>query len=130
MWLLSAQPPPDNGDGLQFRSADGTASITVGGGWVSNFGLDWQIYRNATIERARTSGTQITYQTNGPNWFVYSGYVNDQIVYFKAVAGCRDGSVADQLTVQYDAAQRSKYDQIVSVVSKSMKAQVGLECKD
>ena len=103
-------PPPENGDGLVFRDGGGM-SITVSAMYnVTEATLASE--READIE---TAGPP-TYQAQGPNWFVISGLGGAGIYYVKCFV---KHSTISTLWIEYPAARKSLYDDIVPRVAKS-----------
>ncbi len=85
-----AHPESANGDGKNILSE--TRQITI-----SVFGSRWNIMSNSFADyRAQQrqmlleQGAEITYAPGGRTWFVFSGYLGDQIFYFKSITrqGC------------------------------------------
>jgi serine/threonine-protein kinase len=81
-WVGGEQP--DNGDGLQFLSPNGEATLTV---WGS-----FNLFDFARM-MAPSKGQVVTYSVRGSNWFVVSGLSGDRIFYRKQILGCRGGGL-------------------------------------
>jgi hypothetical protein len=116
------QPPPENGDGLRFITTDG-AEFTVAA--IHNV-LDQNL---AAIEgsalKDRPLDEKITYRDRGPNWIVLSGTKADVIFYERHLLSHR-GKIINDLEIIYPARLKSTYDPIVTRMSKSFHAGVGI----
>jgi hypothetical protein len=116
------QPPPDNGDGLRFIASD-SAEFTVAA--IHNV-LNQNL---AALESAalkdRPLDEKITYRDRGPRWFVLSGMKADDVFYERHLLSHR-GKIINDLEIIYPARLRSTYDPIVTRMSKSFSAGVGV----
>lgn len=109
-------PDPENGDGRRFVTADGEAMVTVFGGYnVDRLSLTDLLA--AANEDVRDG--EITYQTNGPRWFVMSGFQNGKIFYRKLML-TRTLDVAHTVEIIYPADAKSTYDTLTARISKSL----------
>ncbi|HEY2135672.1 MAG TPA: hypothetical protein VGH49_07275 [Xanthobacteraceae bacterium] len=108
-------PPPENGDGLIFRSPDGSASVTVSGSLhvFDTIGEAMEIYE------APASGEAITYRHREPRLLVVSGMRGDTIFYAKHILSCRD-QVWNNLHIEYPASQKAAYDAMVTHIARSL----------
>jgi hypothetical protein len=117
------QPPPDNGDGLRFIATDG-AEFTVSA--IHNV-LDQKL---AALESAalkdRPLDEKITYRNRGPRWFVLSGMKADDVIFYERHLLSHRGKIINDLEIIYPARLRSIYDPIVTRMSKSFSAGVGI----
>jgi serine/threonine-protein kinase len=120
-WTMGAEP--ENNDGRIFISPDESATITISGIRALNG-------REAEMsERARGGdGETITYAKRGPNWIVRSGVKGDRIFYRKAILSCGD-SLWNDLTIEYRAADKAKYDPLVAHAAASLKPGPGYDTK-
>jgi len=59
-----------------------------------------------------------TYRAKGGNWFVLSGHKGANILYLKTFVGT--GSI-NHLYIEYPARLKTKYDEIVAKVARSLK---------
>lgn len=109
------QPPPDNGDGRTFVSADGSATFFVFG--QHNYD---DLDAAAMMERDRELGgyDQVTYRQTGKGWYVLSGYVGEDIFYRKVLID-RDSGLVHVFGISYPAAARETFNSIVTRMSKS-----------
>lgn len=103
-------PPPENGDGLIFRDAGGM-SITVSA-MLNVAEATLAAERESDIE---TAGPP-TYQAEGPNWFVISGLRGAGVFYVKCYV---THSAISTLWIEYPAARKSVYDDIVPRIAGS-----------
>ena len=111
-----ADPPPENSDGLRFRSPDARASITVSG----------MLNIADTVEEAMKfyeeprEGETITYRHREPRALVVSGTHGDTIFYEKHVLSCRD-EIWNNVYIVYPAAEKAAYDALVTHVARSLR---------
>jgi hypothetical protein len=114
--------PPANDEGLRFIAVDG-AEFTVSA--INNV-LDQNL---AAIEAAtlkdRPLDERITHRDRGPNWIVLSGAKADVRFYERHVLSHR-GKIINDLEIIYPARLRSIYDPIVTRMSKSFRAGIGI----
>ncbi len=113
--LFHALPPPDNGDGLSFATADGSARFLVFG----QFNID-DLDARAMMARDRDWGNydKVTYQSAGNGWYVLSGYSGSDIFYRKAVIDAAAG-VVHVFEITYPQADRARFDPVVTRMAKS-----------
>ena len=108
-------PEPENGDGLEWQSADG-ASVACYGGY--NAGDDTP---KSLVENEKASpepGEKVTYGKAGKNWAVLSGTKGDKIFYRRSVFGKED--VVHTVFIEYPAALKAKYDPLVGTIAASL----------
>ncbi len=115
-----AEPVPANNDGQIWKSADGRGSIAVYGSYISVVDTFKQ-YRDFMLDSARSNGLDITYNVGGRSWFVYSGYLGNDIVYAKVVRSrnCSE-TVVNHIYLQYPKSQKLRYDAIVTRMAKTL----------
>lgn len=124
---MVADPPPQNGDGQSWRSADGQAEFATWGSPIIKLDtvLDEQIFmatqdRQVTLRRLK----------NGPKdpvkFFVVSGYQADgRIFYRKTILVKADPKKADSydhiksFEIVYPQNQRNPYDKIVTEIGRA-----------
>ncbi len=107
--------PPDNGDGLQFTSPDGSATITVSGGYK----IADSVAEALTSEQAPDEGETVTYQTRAPRMAVLSGMRGQTIFYRKVVVSCQD-QVMNRVSIEYPLARKRQFDALVTHVAASL----------
>lgn len=119
------EPEPENNDGRQFTSPDGSAFVTITG----NFALD---SRDEEMARSAepSEGETVTYSAKGANWVVLSGTRGDKIFYRKSLLSCGD-QVWNNLHIEYPAEDKAKYDKLVAHMAASLRPGVGynITCK-
>jgi hypothetical protein len=109
------EPPPTNGDGREFKSADGTGlwiSASYAPSVVTN---TFQEYKTWLLEHAELD--HLTYKAEGKGWLVLSGTKQGNIVYRKVVEGC---GAAHEVHLEYPAERKALYDPLVTRVSRSL----------
>jgi len=111
-----SDPPPENGDGLRFRSPDQRASITVSG----------SLHVYDTVEEALKAyeepgeGEKITYRHREPRALVVSGTRGDTIFYAKHILSCGD-QIWNSVHLEYPLAEKTAYDALVTRVAQSLR---------
>ena len=105
-------PAPDNDDGRRFFDREG-CSITVYG---SHNVLDATV-ASEMEDRKSFSFDSVTYERKGKDWFVLSGFKDDDIVYSKVFVG----DTLITLHISYPADLKADYDETVASVVKSFK---------
>jgi hypothetical protein len=118
--IFKAEPWPDNGDGLVFKSRDG-AEFTVSASYNA---LSDNVQSLEQSLRHPASGgpdqyTNVTYRLSQPGLLVLSGFRGDRVYYEKFLFG-RSQETIHQFAIVYPRATKSIYDPIVERMSKSM----------
>ncbi|HZP19905.1 MAG TPA: hypothetical protein VFB16_06800 [Bauldia sp.] len=111
--------PPANGDGLEFRSPDGKATIAVYGSFNS-LGTKEEM----NIYASPNEGETITYQKRGKTWVVVSGIAGDRIFYRRTMLSCQ-GQIWNGVAIEYPAAEKKEYDALVAHVAGSLRGGTG-----
>jgi hypothetical protein len=111
-----SDPPPENGDGLVFRSPDGQATITISG--ILNI-ADTPDEAMRDEEKADASQT-VTFRQHGRRSVVVSGTQGDKIFYRKSILVCRD-QIWNHVHLEYPAARKTEYDALVAKVAGSLR---------
>jgi hypothetical protein len=115
--------PPQNGAGLAFTSSDG-ATFSVYG---SHNSLDHDLKGlEAFIRDNRDAGEQITYEARGANWFVIAGNHGNAIFYERHLLS-HGGKIVNGFVMRYPASLRTRYDPIVTRMSRSFRAGRGAD---
>ena len=112
-----AGTPPENGDGLEFTSPDGQASIIVSG----MLNIDDTLAEAFASREEAFDGETITYKHRDKHSVVVSGTKDDSIFYRKSILACRN-QVWDSVSIEYPAAEKKAFDAIVTHVAGSLKA--------
>ena len=110
--FLFPQPPPENGDGLQFQTKFGDGEMVASAGYahdqtISDFYL-------VAVEDAKKHNHIITYQLLRDNWYVLSGTTGGKIFYHKAVL---KDEVLHSLRFEYVDSQSEKFDVVIKDIS-------------
>ena len=117
-------PEPENGDGLEWRSADG-ASVACYGSYNALDDTPKSLVEN---EKSNPEpGEKITYSKAGKNWAVLSGTKGDKIFYRRSVFGKED--VIHSVFIEYPAALKAKYDPLVGAIAASLHEASGQHSK-
>jgi hypothetical protein len=116
------QPPPANGDGLRFIAVD-SAEFTVAA--INNVLHQNLAAIEASALKDRPLDERITFRDRGPNWIVLSGTKADVIFYERHLLSHR-GRIINDLEIIYPARLRRIYDPVVTRMSKSFRAGVGI----
>ena len=105
-------PAPTNNDGREFSDRDGFFMIASG---MHN------ALENSLIDEMKSQEEdfdKITYRVKKKNWFVLSGYKDDNILYLKTYIG---KEYIYHLYIRYPAKLKTKYNTLVSTISHSFK---------
>lgn len=121
------QEPPENGDGLTLLDASGEIEIRVFGNHWDTQSETFSAYWSERRNYLRRERAQITYSPGGPGWFVFSGYLGDQIFYFKAITR-RNCSVAGHIYFLFPAAQRNAMSLIIERMEDSLELNPTPDC--
>jgi hypothetical protein len=109
------EPPPTNGDGREFKSADG-ARLWISASYAPSVVTDtFQEYKEWALEHAELD--RVTYKAEGKNWLVLSGPKGSTVVYRKVFEGC---GAAHEVHIEYPAQRKALYDQVIARLSKSL----------
>jgi len=118
-----ADPEPENGDGRSFHTADGTVDLMVYGSWimVSDFAAE------VVLDRSDESGLgwELTYESAISDTAAsYSGQKGGRIFYARVIATCGNQAQAGY-RLEYPAGQKQKYDPVIQILNKSLRAGEG-----
>ena len=108
------EPAPTNNDGRAFYDNEGYFMRAYG----SHNAIEHSM--NAEMKYEEKEFDVITYKTAKNNWYVLSGYKDDDIVYIKTYMS-PDKSIFYHLRISYPAKFKTEYNSIVSKASKSFK---------
>lgn len=106
------EPAPTNNDGRAFYDNEGYFMRAYG----SHNALDHSL--KAEMKYEEKAFDVVTYQTIKNNWYVLSGYKDNDIVYIKTYMS-PDKSIFYHLRISYPAKFKTEYNAIVSKASKS-----------
>jgi serine/threonine-protein kinase len=112
----TADPPPENGDGLRFRSPDGHASIAVYG----HLNVADTVEDAMTEYEAPGRDETITYRHRERRAVVVSGTRGDTIFYSRHVLSCGD-EIWNSVHLEYPAAEKAAFDALVTHVARSLR---------
>lgn len=117
---FTALPSAQNGDGQTWISDDGRGQILVFGDLVVTADTV-AAYRSEILGYAHDDGLDITYSVAKKNWFAYSGFLGDDIIYEKVIVttAC-DPMIGNHIYFKYPASQKKAYDAIVSHMAASL----------
>ncbi len=74
----------NNDYGLASQSQDGSVSVTVFAAYWNDNAAQFSDYRALQRQKLEQIGANITYAPGGNSWFVFSGFLGEDIFYFKA----------------------------------------------
>jgi hypothetical protein len=116
--------PPDNNDGLKFKSADG-ADFSV---FASYNALDFDLagFREFTVKNL-DAGAVVTYQAHGDNWFVISGTMGADRIFYERHILSHGKEMTEGFVMSYPAGLKQKYDPIVARMAKSFRPGTGFQ---
>jgi len=116
--------PPENNDGLAFKSPDG-ADFSV---FASYNALDFDLagFKDFTVKNLE-AGEVITYQAHGDDWFVISGTKGTDGVFYERHFLSHSGQMTEGFVMSYPARLMQKYDPIVARMSKAFRPGTGFQ---
>lgn len=112
-------PPPANGDGRVFRSADGTQRMRVYGGNLIDEGFEAAVGR--AMDAATAAGWDLSYKRVTPRWASYSGRRGSLILYARAIALC-GGTQFASFEIEYPGADLEPMNSVIDRLVPSLKA--------
>jgi len=112
-WTMGSEP--ENDDGRVFTSPDEHAQITISGIFA-----DADANGELASRLEPRQGETITFKKRQGKWVVASGTKGDRIFYRKTLLSC-DDAVANDLLIEYPAAEKEKYDALVAHVAASLR---------
>jgi hypothetical protein len=112
-WTMG--PEPANDDGRKFTSPDKHAEIIISG-IFANVDTDDELASRLEVGEGET----IKFKKRQGKWVVVSGAKGDRIFYRKTLLSCGD-AIANDLWIEYPAAEREKYDALVAHVATSFR---------
>lgn len=108
-------PPPANGDGRTFRSADGSATFYV----FAQFDAFMRRQEEMMADDKLQGGyDRVTYERAGHNWYVLSGFREGDIFYRKVLTG-EPGDLFRAFEISYPASQKAAFDAVVTYMAQS-----------
>jgi hypothetical protein len=115
--LFSVQdPPPDNGDGASFRTADSRAQLAIFGAY--NVENDTPQSCVATLDEFKDA----TYKRVTPEFYAISGASGADIYYDRCNFPPHNDDVLNCIHVTYPAREKAFWDAIVTRISKSLRS--------
>lgn len=116
--LFLPQPPPANGDGRSFASADGSMQFFVFG--------QFNVFAKTVAEmiaddKADPRFDGVTYQRAGDDWYVLSGR-REQTIFYRKVLLRSGGDVLHALDIEYPASAKAELDRVVAEMAMSFAA--------
>ena len=119
--------PPDNNDGLEFKSADG-ANFSVFASYNA-LALDLAGFREFIVKN-RDAGAVVTYQAHGDTWFVISGTKGANRIFYERHILSHGEEMTEGFVMSYPASLKQKYDPIVARMAKSFRPGNGFQTPD
>lgn len=117
---MTAQPPPDNGDGQAFRSADGKTELLTWGSFnidgIGDVGKRWDA---ALIEPGRT----ISYKRKTEKWFVISGTRKDGTAFYERYDA--DKKYCAGWLITYPKEEEKTWSPVIERLAKGYDANLG-----
>jgi hypothetical protein len=110
--LFTVERTPENGDGIEYKSKDGSTSLTAYGGNTTPGSSTKSMYESALHDIA----VRPTYSRVATSWFVLSWEQEGKIYYKKVFVG--PGSY-DGFIFSYPVGQKDEYEDVTNAISKS-----------
>ncbi|WCS23983.1 hypothetical protein LOK46_22960 [Methylobacterium sp. NMS14P] len=115
---LVAEPPPDNGDGQVFRSADGHLHLTVSG---LNAVIDQDLDAVVAADRKTCLRQPPEYAARRPGWIVLSCTTAAGSLYRKTLLSGGRGGAFVTLRVRYPADEEARWRAAVTMAATSLR---------
>ena len=118
--ILTPQDEAPNGDGRALLSTDGSVKMFVWGQYNALFDTLKKAYLSDLKQRPKG----ITYKVLLKKSYVISGVRDGKVFYQKTMLNGQDGdggAVFATFTIEYDKADKSKYDPLVKKIAASFK---------
>lgn len=112
-------PPPENGDGQGFRTADGRAKLSIYGAW--NVQRDTpQTYVTNYVDM---TGASVTYKRVTDRFYVISGKREGNIFYDRCNFSTDPEGIINCFSINYPEHEKAAWERIVSRLSSSLRAE-------
>lgn len=109
-------PPPANGDGQTFRTADGRAELLIYG----THNVEDDTPRSYVAKYH--NGPEVTYKRVTRSFFVVSGVRDGKIFYSRCNFPAEADGIIDCLALRYPADDKAAWDAIVTRISRSLRS--------
>ncbi len=121
--LFTSNKASDNGDGIEFMSADEKIILTIYG---FNNGDELPLEQVRDILLEDNDGRNITYKRAKNNWIVLSGYENEpadvRVIFYQRLVAARDMSRFSSFELRYPENRRADVDKLIKRLSSSITA--------
>jgi len=116
-------PPPENGDGAVYHTADKSAELRASGGWImgDNFAADVTESKGYDTSDGWKISYESTVSADAASW---SGSKDGRIFYERMITSCKGQAKADY-RLEYPQADQAKYDSVVKALNASFRAGKG-----
>lgn len=121
------QPLSDNGDGISLVSNSGKSTITVFGSYWASTANSFANYRAQQGQNLVSLGANITYAPGGRSWFVFSGYLGDDIFYFKSTTRT-NCPIAGHIYFKFPAIYKDQMSYIIERMEDDMRLGQSVDC--
>lgn len=116
-------PPPENGDGQTFRTADGRARLSIYGAHNAE-GDTPQSYLEKYVD---LEGVAVGLKRVTARFYAVSGTRGEEIFYDRCNFPAKRDWVIDCFTITYPAADKAAWDAVVTRLSGSLRNGRGIE---
>ncbi|MGF7161829.1 hypothetical protein FHS85_003470 [Rhodoligotrophos appendicifer] len=115
------------GEGIDLKAVDGTGEISVYSAALTS--LSFKAFRQQLIKGAEDRGLDVTYRDGGQSWFVFSGLLDDHILYYKVLLKTVCGvPTAQQFHLRYPREKKRDYDAIVERMERTLARSPQVRC--
>lgn len=120
-------PQQNNDYGLSSQSQDGSVAVTVFAAYWNNEAARFSDYRALQRQKLEQIGADITYSPGGNSWFVFSGFLGEDIFYFKATtrSNC---PLAGHIYFKFPAYEKDTMSPIIEHMEDSMRLNASDVC--
>ena len=118
---LTPLPPPDNGDGQAWQSADGVVRVAAWGSYALGV-LDIPTVNSYALRREqweKKAGNRITYRKILTGAFLLSGYLKDGRIFYQKTL-VRNGTETS-VRIEYPVNRRAIWDKRVADIAGTLK---------
>ncbi len=121
------EQPSSNEAGDTLLSQSGYTIITMFGSDWTNTAPQFSDYKTYWQNQFESQGAEITYAPSGNKWFVFSGYLGDNIFYLKASTRT-NCSVAGHLYFSFPKSERESVSPLIEYMEDSFRLEPSQNC--
>ena len=120
-------PSQANDYGRNYLSDSGEVIVTVFAAYWNDNAAQFADYRRDQREKLEQIGAEITYAPGGNSWFVFSGFLGDDIFYFKATTRT-NCPLAGHIYFKFPAHQKATMSPIIEHMEDTLRLNASDVC--